>query len=1319
MLWRLAVYYGLLTGVALLVARWLPAARSAASLSRFGELTGAASAVPGGPLGRPGAALATAVAMIGALALIVPVAWLYMRTKPRARYDASLVHTVIVLPVAVAGIVLIVQDSLALAFSLAGIVAAVRFRNTLRDTKDAVYIFLAIGVGLAAGVQAFTVAFVMSVVYVLVVLVLWRFDVGAMPDAVPGLVAATGGAAISRDFPIRRPSGRQAPGAAAVRDGAALHWDIPDGELVRQLVAAPPAPGLTVGGPRTTRWRDVYFDTPEGTLRSLAARCRVRFDAAGGQRLTIELPEGGRLEEPVRGADFAAPFTGNGSGMRRLRALADPARLGPWLTLEVERTARTLRLPAVPLPWCDVVVETVTARLGERSAQLHDVALRPRRWGRAGAARIARELELRFALRPTGGDRLSRAEAALADAEGRALAQELRGERELALLAVQHGRLGLERVAGQLRLPVHRGGGEAACRAALRQLTGSGEGQLRLLGMVPAAGDRPPLEVWTVRQMHRAPGGDAALQWFTPADVLSRVGSPVLRDPRTLGALTVAARSPLLPEWSGAAFASTESTAPSSPTSGTSPTSPTSPGSPASPASPTSTDPADPIAHASRVTLSELRTPVLTDEARDAARAAPEQFLNAELSWVEFNARVLALAEDPGTPAAARLRFLAIFSSNLDQFVMTQLGALKQLVALQRGGPAADGLSPQETLDAVAVRLRPLLGRQARAFQALARDELAPRGVAIVSWHDLEAPARDALRARWTDDVLPFLTPKALTRAPGHPFPLVGDRRIALLVALRDAKGSPAHYAQLEVPDTVPRFLPVGDGRRFLPIEELLRGNLDLVYPGREVIGAYAFRLTRSGDLQLDESSTANFLQAIEEELARRHERPVVRIELEPGTPQPLQDLLQRELRFEESERDSALGPADVYRAEGLLDPGGLHEIAERSLALADYPPLTARDRFPGPRTLFEQLDERDVLVHHPYDSFTASFERFITEAAADPTVAAIKLVLYRPGGPSAVADALREAAARGKDVSVIVEVKARFDEARNIEWARGLEHDGIHVVTGLVSLKTHAKLALVVRRSPGGSVRRYAHVGTGNYNPDTARLYTDVGLFTADPRITTDVHALFNELTGSSQTPRPRLRHLLVAPTTLLDGLLALIEREAAHARAGQPGRIRAKLNGLADATVIQALYRASQSGVDVDLVVRGICTLRPGVPGLSERIRVTSLLGRFLEHARIYHFGNGGADEYYLASADWRPRNLRRRVEVAAPVYDAAARARLDHILATELADPGGWVLSADGSYERTAAAGGDGSSAQTRFLHESAHGTTVRPPEATPAS
>ena len=1037
-----------------------------------------------------------------------------------------------------------------------------------------------------------------------------------------------------------------------------LRWDAPDAATLRRVLVDLPRPASP---PRSTHFRDVYFDTSDGDLRRRGARCRLRFTADGERWLTIWQPEGVRIEERLRELDATAALNGASAPALRVRALIDPSRLASWIERDVERTWRTLQLPLLQFPLCDVIADTLVVRRAELAATLSELSVRARRWGQPSAGRLARELEAALSLRPAGNDPLQRAVAALDAVEAEGIGRELRGEREVALVPVEHGRVGLCRAGAELRLPVHQGSGEAACRAALRELVGSGEGQLRLLGVVPRSGDRVPLEVWTARRLHRHSSNGETLQWFAPADLVARVGSPMLRDPGTLAALTVAARSPLVPEWSGAPFGDASGAA----------------------------EPpvADDVARASRVTLTELRVATLPEQAKDPARLAPEQFLNAELSWLEFNARVLELAEDPRTPLAARLRFLSIFATNLDQFVMTQIGALKQLVAVGRNVAAADGggLTPQETLDAFAVRLRPLLARQYRMFHTLAA------GLAIARWDELTDEERAQLRGRCVDEILPFVSPKALTRAPGHPFPLVGDRRLALLVALRDRPGTPLHYAIAEMSPDLPRFVAVSpDGRR-IATEDLIRANLDLLYPGRSIAAAHAFRLTRSGDLQLDETTTANFLQAIEEELVRRQSRPVLRIEFESGTPQALQDLLQRELRLEESEREGTLSAADVYVSDGAVDLGGLREIAA-SAALPDYPAFAPAQPFDSQRSVAEQLDERDVLVYHPHDSFPGSFERLITEAAEDPSVQAIKLTLYRPGGPSAIADALRRAALAGKDVSVIVELKARFDEARNISWARSLERDGIHVVTGLVSLKTHAKLALVVRRSGdgkgGGRVRRHAHIGSGNYNPDTALAYTDVGLFTADPRITADVHALFNELTGSSHAPQAQLRHLFVAPTTLLERLLALIERETEHARSGRRAHIRAKLNALSDSTVIQALYRASQAGVDIDLVVRGICTLRPGVPGLSERIRVVSILGRFLEHARIYHFANGGGDaeEYYIGSADWRPRNLRRRVEVVTPVFDPAARRTLDTILARELTAPAAWLLRPDGGYDRT---------------------------------
>ena len=1026
-------------------------------------------------------------------------------------------------------------------------------------------------------------------------------------------------------------------------------WDAPDEAWLRRILVDPPRP-RSFGRARSIFFRDVYFDTSGGELRERGARCRLRHVANGASTLTAWLPDGTAVRSRVREGDPAAALGGDSPAATRLRALTDPARLASWLERDVERIVRTRRVPLVGLPLCDLAGDIIIARRGDHAARLAQLAICPRPWGRGAARWLAAALESAYTLRPAGNDPILRAQAALDAVEGESNARELRGEREVAIVAVEHGRIGLCRAGGELRVPVHRGSGEESCRAALRELVGTGEGQLRLLGVVPRSGDRVPLEVWTARRLHQNSSNGARLQWFLPSELIARVGSPLLRDPGTLAALTVAARSPLLPEWSGTPFGEVE-------------------------------EAPDDVVRTSRVTLSELRAAVISDDAKDPARETPDQFLNPELSWLEFNNRVLALADDAATPPAARLRFLSIFSTNLDQFVMTQVGALKQLVAAGRNARSAHGggLRPQETLDAIAVRLHPMVERQYRVFHALAPS------LAIQQWDHLRDDERARLRKACTDEILPFVSPKALTRAPGHPFPLVGDRRLSLLVALRDRDSSPMHYAIVEISAELPRFLTLPGDRGVVLVEDLIKANLDVLFPGRVIVGAHAFRLTRSGDLQLDETTTANFLQAIEEELAKRSHRPVLRIELEATTPPPLRDLLQRELRFEESDRDSTLSPADVYVADGPVDLGGLQELAA-SRGQPDYPPFSPVEVFTPDRRIADQLDAGDVLVYHPDDSFTGTVERFIREAADDPDVQAIKLTLYRLGASSPIAEALRRAAASGKDVSVVVELKARFDEARNIAWARSLERDGIHVVTGLVSLKTHAKLALVVRRTPSGGVRRYAHIGSGNYNPATALVYTDVGLFTADAAVTADVHALFNELTGSSHAPQVRLRQLLVAPTDLLDRLLALIEREAAHARAGRPARIRAKLNALSDSTVIQALYAASQDGVSIDLIVRGICTLRPGVPGLSERIRVVSILGRFLEHARVYQFANGGggADEYFVGSADWRPRNLRRRVEVVCPVQDPAARAKLDRLLTAEVASPRAWLLRPDGGYD-----------------------------------
>ncbi len=1084
-----------------------------------------------------------------------------------------------------------------------------------------------------------------------------------------------------------------------------LRWDVESPEVLHELLSEPLPLGLRCGpsSPARTFYRDVYFDTVDGDLRKRDITCRLRFDLEDRRWLALRV-HGRLFEAAAAELEPAAVFAGRAEPARRLRALVDPGHLLPRVELETERHVRAARWGGgvLPVTRCVFAYDHVTVRALEGAFGFQELVVRGRRWALPPAARLAAAIETQYALRPVSVDRHARAEELMSAAESEHLARAVHSHREVAVIAVERGRVALCRVGNSLRLPLHEGSGEEGCREVMRRYFGSPEAQLRLLGTVPAAGARPAVEVWAARRVHRGvQGADGArLQWFTPADVIARVGSPILRDPRTLAALAIVARSDLLPEWS----------APPAPT----------PVPPPGGAAEFPTD-SEEIATVSRLTLTELRVAAPPAEALDADRQAPEQFINAELSHLEFNARVLALAEDPATPPLARLRFLAIFSTNLDQFFMVRVGALKHAVAVGHAKPSPDGLSPHDQLDAITVRLRPQVERQYRCFAELRRGVLAAHGVRIRTWGELDASARAALDPFFRQQVFPLLTPKALTRSPGHPFPYIRDGRISLALVLRDAPTSPVHYVHLEVPDALPRFVPLpGGGRDFVPVEEVIRGHLHVLYPGRVIVGSHTFRITRSGDIHLDEPGTANFVQAIEEEVRRRALGPVVRIEVDRSMPQPMRDLLHREFRFEESEQFSTLSASDVYEAEDIVDLGALHQLTTLPLPDGDYPPFRPGEPFAPGRRVFDILDERDVVVHHPYDSFEASFERFIEEAAEDADVLAIKLTLYRPGGPSRIGDALRRAAATGKDVSVVVELKARFDEEHNIEWAKSLEQAGIHVVTGLVALKTHAKVALVVRRarSGGGHVRRYVHVGTGNYNPESARVYTDLGLFSADDELGGDLTTLFNEMTGSARAPRGDFRRLLVAPTNMLTRFLALIEREAAHARAGRGGRIRAKLNGLGDAQVISGLYRAAQAGVDIDLVVRGICMLRPGVPGLSERIRVTSILGRFLEHARIYHFANAGDPDYYIGSADWRPRNLRRRVEVAVPVRDPAARARLDTILDTELNDPSGWYLNADGSYSRAGPTQGSGSartpraSAQQTFIDLA----TARPPPGT---
>nr|WP_229683800.1 RNA degradosome polyphosphate kinase [Nocardia camponoti] len=661
-------------------------------------------------------------------------------------------------------------------------------------------------------------------------------------------------------------------------------------------------------------------------------------------------------------------------------------------------------------------------------------------------------------------------------------------------------------------------------------------------------------------------------------------------------------------------------------------------------------------------------------------RLPRDRYLNRELSWLDFNARVLALAEDASLPLLERAKFLAIFASNLDEFYMVRVAGLKRRAETGLSVRSADGRSPSEQLAMITARAQELAERHAKVFIDDVNPALADEGIKIIGWDDLDAPERERLSGYFTDQVFPVLTPLAVD--PAHPFPYISGLSLNLAVTVKDSGTGGEHFARVKVPDNVDRFVRV---RRtdapsaiaaFLPMEDLIAAHLELLFPGLSVVEHHSFRITRNADFEVDEDRDEDLLQAMERELARRRFGKPVRLEVSDDMTEHMLELLLRELEVD---------PGDVIQVPGLLDLSCLWQVygVDRSdLKDAPYVPVTppAFGERETPRNVFQALREADVLVQHPYDSFSTSVQRFIEQAAADPQVLAIKQTLYRTSGDSPIINALIEAAEAGKQVVALVEIKARFDEQANIKWARALEQAGVHVVYGLIGLKTHCKTCLVVRRE-GSTIRRYCHIGTGNYNPKTARLYEDVGLFTAAPEIGADLTDLFNSLTGYSR--KEDYRNLMVAPLGVRAGIIERIDREIALAEAGEDARIRIKANAIVDEQIIDALYRASQAGVPVQIVVRGICGLRPGVPGLSENIEVRSILGRFLEHSRVINFG--AQNETWIGSADMMHRNLDRRVEVMVQVKDPRLTAQLGEMFDSAL-DPMTrcWVLNPDGTWQ-----------------------------------
>jgi polyphosphate kinase len=668
---------------------------------------------------------------------------------------------------------------------------------------------------------------------------------------------------------------------------------------------------------------------------------------------------------------------------------------------------------------------------------------------------------------------------------------------------------------------------------------------------------------------------------------------------------------------------------------------------------------------------------------------APEYYLNRELSWLEFNRRVLQEALEERTPLLERLKFMAIFSANLDEFFMVRVAGLKQQVEAGVTNLSYDGLTPEQQLVAISEYLRSLVKQQHHHFERVLKAKLIENGIYILDYLDLSQEQRTYLDRFFEEHIFPVLTPLAVD--PSHPFPYISNLSLNLAVVVKEPDSNEELFARVKVPQVLPRFVTLPEELRQrrrgkigvwsgVPLEQIITHNLGFLFPGMNILESYPFRVTRNADLEVEEDEADDLLLAIEKELQKRRiGGSTVRLEIQATTPENLRSTIMRELMLDEN---------DVYDLEGLM---GLSDLMSfMSLPLPELkdkpwtpvqPPRLNRLSDEDGDSFFNIIRQGDLLVHHPYHSFSGTIQRFITEAAYDPDVLAIKMTLYRTSGDSPIVKALIAAAQNGKQVVVLVELKARFDEANNINWARKLENSGVHVVYGLVGLKTHTKVVLVVRQE-AKTIRRYVHVGTGNYNPKTANIYTDLGLLSCNEDLGADLTDLFNFLTGYSL--QKSYRKLLVAPFSLRDRMIAMIQREIEICRNGGTGRIIAKMNALVDREVIPALYQASQAGVQIDLIVRGICCLRPGVKGISENIRVISIIGRYLEHSRIFYFQNGGAEEIYIGSADWMTRNLSRRVEAVTPIESLEIVRDLQEILGIMLADNRhAWELQTDGSY------------------------------------
>jgi polyphosphate kinase len=1000
--------------------------------------------------------------------------------------------------------------------------------------------------------------------------------------------------------------------------------------------------------------RETYFDTFDHALAAHNMTLRVRSEVRGHsvvelsivERVSLQgVVEEHILETPVVGGGLYATLAGESEVALRVRQLVEPDALRPQAAVDIDREIRELKAGPFGRISHRIMFDEVIAHAPGVARDFREVTLVELTSGKTSLEELGDRLRAGHGIISDGVDTCGRIRQALEATRG-ATRPEVAQDVRVALMILKDWDVMLVEGPDGLTLPNARGSGEdiaAEYLADLWHLEAEAGLELDLVGFATARRGGADLEVWA----HEVLNGEAPVNaiWVPLVEVMQRLGGPHLRDPGLVSMMLMLVRSEMgrriLRE-----------------------------------------------APHRRTVPVELSPGEHPDDVKPGE--GPEDYLDLELSILDFNQRVLELAEDESIPLLERFRFLSIFSSNMDEFFLVRVGRLKEEVARKARSDRED-LSPEQLLDIVGVRARALQARQYVRLNSELLPALADCGVRVVSWSALDAGQQRGLSERFAADLFPLLTPLTLSSGPGRSFPRLVSLGLGIALALRRGHEEKGQLGYLAIPDGLDRFVAVPDSTDLISVEELVASNAAGLFPGAQIEGAYPFRATRVSDVEIDEDSRGSLVNAVEDEVEARPFHPIIRLEVAGSMPREVRASLLKAVREDQPMDAATLTRLDVYEVPGLLDLTGIVELCDLDIEGGLFETYTPEQLLDPDRSIFAILSDGDVLCHQPFHDFEATVGRFLKEAAADPDVVSIKLTLYRTGMRSPVMDALMSALEAGKTVSVFVELKARFDEQSNIHWTRTLERGGAAVVNGVPGFKTHAKTALVVRRE-GGSLRRYVHIGTGNYNATTARFYTDFGLMSGDPDLGADLNDFFNELTGGVGPPQKQFRRLLVAPHSLVQGIDRMIAREIDHARAGRPARIQVKVNGLADAQVVKALYEASGAGVTVDLIVRSICTLRPGVPGLSDRVRVLSILGRFLEHSRIYYFENAGQSEYYIGSADWRARNLHRRVEVVTPVDDHAARAVLRAVLDAQLQDPRAWELRPDGIFERRTGTGSD---------------------------